>query len=207
MPRRKSRADVYKDKVYSAIISKQYEEKPQELSEPLPPPQNVKEYLEEKYQICSNRNFRVILVEDLGNYKIFIQTPGDKSECDFYVWRTIYENNELVDLKVPSHDDLGKMYLQLKTLSENINEYLINSLIKFIKNRWSIKQTIEKYFKNEPQQNINQLIKFYATLKWIALQEDTNYPPPKLGSKYTLAVYALLEAGFTLTEIRRIIRF
>jgi len=46
-----------------------------------------------------------------------------------------------------------------------------------------------------------------ATLKWIALQEDINYPPKKMGSKYALAVYALLEVGFTMKEVRRVIKF
>jgi hydrogenase maturation factor len=54
----------------------------------------------------------------------------------------------------------------------------------------------------------DELRKFLATLKWVGLQEDVNYPPPDyLGSKMTLAVYVLLEAGFDISEIRKIIRF
>lgn len=51
--------------------------------------------------------------------------------------------------------------------------------------------------------------KFLATLKWIVLQEDINYPTKekKMGSKYALAVYALLEVGFTMKEVRRVIKF
>ena len=53
-----------------------------------------------------------------------------------------------------------------------------------------------------------EVMKFLSTLKWIALEEDTNYPPPKyLGSKYALAVYALSEVGFSMSEIRKTIKF
>ena len=40
------------------------------------------------------------------------------------------------------------------------------------------------------------------------MQEDVDYPPLKyMGSKMSLAVYALLEAGFQLFELRGIARF
>jgi len=61
-----------------------------------------------------DRAFRVIKVEDLGDYKVFIQIPGEKTEYDFFVWRALYRGGDLVDLKIPSHDDLGRMYLELK---------------------------------------------------------------------------------------------
>ncbi|MCS7130727.1 MAG: hypothetical protein NZ872_04840 [Archaeoglobaceae archaeon] len=48
---------------------------------------------------------------------------------------------------------------------------------------------------------------FLSTLKWIALQEDVNYPPPYLGSKYTLAVYILLDRGFEMRDVRRMLKF
>ena len=138
---------------------------------------------------------------------MFIQVPDGKSECDFLVWRAIFSDGEL-DVKIPTHDDLGTMFLNCKKLSPNVDEYLINATIRLIRDRKSVECIIDKYFREENEQVKKEVKKFLCTLKWIGLQEDVNYPPPKnLGSKYTLAVYALLEAGFKLSDLRRVLRF
>ena len=66
---------------------------------------------------------------------------------------------------------------------------------------------IKRYFYNLHSNLINDVKKFLLTLKWIAIQEDANYPPPNLGSIYSLSVYAILEITGDLTAIRKIIRF
>jgi len=100
------------------------------------------------------------------------------------------------------------MFVELKRKHSTIDEYLINATIKLLRDRWSIDSIINYYFNALSDDLKIEIRKFLATLKWIGLQEDTNYPPPNyLGSKMTLAVYALLEAGFSLSDLRRVIRF
>jgi hypothetical protein len=154
-----------------------------------------------------DRDFRVLKVEDLGDYKVFIQIPGEKTEYDFLVWRVLFKDNEPVDLKIPSHDDLGKMYLNLKKKHDAFKEELLNATIKFIRDRWSLNSVINKYFPNLEEELISELKRFLLTLKWIAVQEDANYPPPNLGSIYSLSVYAILEITGDLSTIRKIIKF
>jgi len=114
-------------------------------------------------------------------------------------------------VKVPTHDDLAVFFIELKSKHEDLEEYLINAVVKLIHHnyRWGVPRIVSKYFNNLNDELKGEVGKFLSTLKWIAIQEDINYPPRerKIGSKYTLAVYALLEAGFTMSEIRRIVRF
>jgi hypothetical protein len=65
---------------------------------------------------------------------------------------------------------------------------------------------MNRYFEKLSEELKRELEKFLHTLKWIGLQKDANYPPPKLGSKMVLAVLALIEAGFEPKDIRRVIR-
>lgn len=201
----------YKEHVIEAITKGNYMVKTGVFEEYLPPPDDVRSQLERHFNIHGNRNFRLILVEDYVDYKVFIQIPGEKSEYDFYVWRAKFEPEKLVEVKVPTHDDLAYFFIELKSRHEDLEEYLINAVIKLIHHnyRWGVSKIISKYFSNLDDALKREVGKFLSTLKWIALQEDVNYPPAerKMGSKYTLAVYALLEAGFSMSEIRRVIRF
>lgn len=89
-----------------------------------------------------------------------------------------------------------------------IEEHLINSVLRLVRDRCPVDKIMNHYFNDLLQEQALEVRKFLATLKWIALQEDVNYPPPKkLGSKFTLALYLLLEGGFDLKDIRRILRF
>ena len=208
MPRKTPGWETYNSKVEKAIISETFINGLNKSPQKLPLSSTVRNELEQIFSICSNRQFRVVLVEDYGDYKVFIQIPDGKSECDFYVWYAKFVDKKLAEFKVPTHDDLAKWYNRLKELSDRFEEYLINAVLRLIRDRESVKNIVERYF-SELGENLKlDASKFLSTLKWIALQEDTNYPPPKrMGSKYTLAVYALLEAGFNMSEIRRIIKF
>ena len=73
--------------------------------------------------------------------------------------------------------------------------------------RWPLNKVLERYFSSLPEELVNDVKKFLLTLKWIAIQEDANYPPPNLGSVYSLSVYAILEITGDLSAIRKIIRF
>ncbi len=196
----------YIDTVRSKIISNEIISI-SNIFDPIPPRDQIREKLSQ-YQInILDRTFRIIKVEDLKDYKIFIQIPGEKTEFDFFVWRALFKNDDLMDLKIPSHDDLGKMYLDLKKKHDIINEYLIDATIKFIRDRWPINTVLSRYFTKLPQNLISDIKKFLLTLKWIAIQEDANYPPPYLGSIYSLSVYAILEITGDLSALRKIIRF
>lgn len=174
----------------------------------LPTADKVREDFEKVFNIKTNRSFRVIIVEDFNDYKVLIQIPDGKTEYDFNVWYARYDNKELVELKIPTHDYLGKWYKKLKGRSSIIEEFLINAVLRVVRDRKSVASVIEKYFSDIENGLKTETEKFLCTLKWIALQEDINYPPPKyMGSKYTTAVYALIEAGFELKDLRRIIKF
>ena len=108
---------------------------------------------------------------------------------------------------MPTHDDLGKIFLNLKRCSSNVNKHLINAVINLLRDRMSVEDIVKRYFNNEPENIQGEIKKFLATLKWLGLQEDTNYPPPNLGSKYPLAIYALLEVGIPLSKIRKVLRY
>ena len=172
----------------------------------LPPRERVREVLTKPPFNILDRTFRIIKVEDLGDYKVYVQVPGEKTEYDFFVWRAIFYGSQ-VDLKIPSHNDLGKMYLDLKKRSHLLDEYLINSVLRFIRDRMPLNDVINRYFTTLPAGLLYEVKKFLLTLKWIALQEDANYPPPNIGSLYALSVYAILEVSGDLSAVRRIIRF
>ena len=208
MPRKAPRWEVYRPMVKETITSGNFVNGLDISPVKLPSSSTTREELERIFSICSNRQFRVILVEDFNDYKIFIQTPDGKSECDFYVWYAKFSNGKLTEFKVPTHDDLAKWYNRLRELSNKFEEYLINAVLRLVRDREAVKNIVEKYFMELEEELKLNVSKFLSTLKWIALEEDTNYPPPKrMGSKYTLAVYALLEAGFNMSEIRRVIKF
>lgn len=196
----------YIDTVRSKIISNEIISI-SNIFDPIPPRDQIREKLSQYPINILDRTFRIIKVEDLKDYKIFIQIPEEKTEFDFFVWRALFKNDDLMGLKIPSHDDLGKMYLDLKKKHDIINEYLIDATIKFIRDRWPINTVLSRYFTELPQNLISDIKKFLLTLKWIAIQEDANYPPPYLGSMYSLSVYAILEITGDLSALRKIIRF
>jgi hypothetical protein len=205
--RRKSASVWDKNSILTAIKSHSYDDKVGCIDD-LPRPEDVRRILEKELKICSNRHRRLFLVEKIGDYQVFISIPDGKSDCDFVVWRYDLHDPDRNIVRIPTHDYLAKIYNNLKCKNEIINEFLINSVIKLLRERLSIEKIINKYYKDLDTILQDELRKFLATLKWVGLQEDVNYPPPDyLGSKMTLAVYVLLEAGFDISEIRKIIRF
>jgi len=194
----------YVEPVRDAIKNQEYEDGTGRVGA-LPAPEDVRDRLNELFKVCEDRKFRVILVEDFDNYKVLINVPDGKSECDFFVWSATLEGENVEEVKVPSHDDLGAWYLELREKDDELSEYLINAVIRLIRDRCEPKCIVDHYFGGLNDELKGETERFLATLKWIALQEDLNYPPPKMGSKYTLAVYALLECGFSMGEVRKMI--
>lgn len=180
----------------------------------IPKREEVRKKLEEYFGIGKDKvtQPKVFLVEDLGTYKVYIKIPGYKSTHDFFVVSVEFDkNNEIKNIKVPTHDDLAKLYLQLKQKHEALNEYLINATIRYIRDRWSLCDILNKYFKDilDNEEIMFNLKKFFLTLKWMVIQEDANYPPDdkNLGSLYTLALYALLELYGNMSLVRKVLRW
>lgn len=208
MSPRVSREEKYRNYIKDILISGNYIDGRDFSGCSLPNHENVRNWLEERFQIHTNRNNRVVLVEDFFDLKVLIQIPNGKTEYDFNVWIARMRNNEIIELRIPTHDYLANWFIQLKRESPIVDEFLINAVIKLVRDRFCVDDVVDRYFKELDTELIRDIKKFLLTLKWIVLEEDANYPPPKyLGSRYTLAVYSLLNVGFELKDIRRIIRF
>jgi hypothetical protein len=173
----------------------------------LPKPEEVRDFLQEKLQITNKNNHRLILVEEIGDYKLFVEITQEatKGDYDFIVWRFSPTYEPII--KIPSHNDIADVFLRLRTMHPDIEEYLINACFRLLRDRLSVENVMNRYFEKLTEDLKKELEKFLHTLKWIGLQEDANYPPPKLGSKMVLAVLALIESGFEPKDIRRVIRF
>jgi hypothetical protein len=173
----------------------------------LPKPEEVRDFLQETLQITNKDYHRLILVEEIGDYKLFVEITQEamKGDYDFIIWRFSPTYNPII--KRPSHNDIAEVFLGLRTMHPDIEEYLINACFRLLRDRLSVENVMNRYFEKLTKELKNELEKFLHTLKWIGLQEDANYPPPKLGSKMVLAVLALIEAGFEPKDIRRVIRF
>ncbi len=138
---------------------------------------------------------------------MFIQISGEKMECGFSVWRALFEGGDLRDLKIPSHDDLGGVNLSLKRGHRRLDEHLISVTLRFIRDKWPPGDVMERRFSGLWGDLVDGVKRFLLMLKRIAIQEDANYPPPNLGSVYSLPVYAILEVTGGLAAIRKVIRF
>lgn len=193
--------------VLNLITRRSYFSLVNKLDNVMPRADRVRKELDTLLRLCSDREQpRLIEVERIDDYSIFICIPGQKSECDFVVWR--YSLNLVPQLKIPTHDDLGREFIRLKSLHRSLDRFLIEAIKTLIRDRRTIDEIMTMYFSELPESLQLEVRKFLVTLKWISLQEDINYPPPRyLGSKYALAVYLLLEGGFELKDVRKIIRF
>jgi hypothetical protein len=177
------------------------------LVQDLPKPEEVRDFLQETLQITNKDYHRLILVEEVGDYKLFVEITQEamKGDYDFIIWRFSPTYNPII--KRLSHNDIAEVFLILRTMHPDIEEYLINACFRLLRDRLSVEKVMNRYFEKLTEELKKELEKFLHTLKWIGLQEDANYPPPKLGSKMVLAVLALIEAGFEPKDIRRVIRF
>jgi hypothetical protein len=144
----------------------------------LPRPEAVRVALDSKIGICRDRNPRIILVEIIGDYIVFIAIPDGKSDCDFMVWR--YSPKLEPQLKIPTHGDLGKVFLELKKRHEFIDEFLINATIKLLKDRLSVNETIQRYFKDLDVTLKSEIRKFLITLKMDRVTGGCQLPSTKI---------------------------
>ena len=206
MARSKKQTDPRAETVLTLLEKGNYE-KLMGIVQDLPKPEEVRDFLQKILQITNKNYHRLILVEEVGDYKLFVEITQEamKGDYDFIVWRFSPTYNPII--KRPSHNDIAEVFLGLRTMHPDIEEYLINACFRLLRDRLSVENVMNRYFEKLSEELKKELEKFLHTLKWIGLQEDANYPPPKLGSKMVLAVLALIEAGFEPKDIRRVIRF
>lgn len=218
--------EEYKERIILAYLNGKIVDKVSICSSLMPSANNAREVLHKILSLCRPRNsreFKVYLVEKIRGFKVLIQVPDSKKAygltrkeqltygvegeitCDFNVW--ILEGEVLEKLILPTHDFMFNWYDKLREkVPQGLMFYMVEALTRKRMNPSSI---VKMFLSGKAPANVlAEAEKFLATLKWIVLQEDVNYKPPKyMGSKYTLAAYALLEMGFTPQEIRRLIRF
>lgn len=223
---RNKELEQYRELIARLYVNGEIEDISGKCSLLMPKADEAREILNRILHICRPINkkvFKVYIVEKLANFKVFIQIPNGKKaygltkrerkiygvegeiSCDFNIW--FLEGDDPEKLTLPTHDYMFNWYNDLKS---NIPNGLLFKMANIlIRNRIIPSKIVNSIFKSKISKTVlSEVEKFLVTLKWIVLQEDVNYKPPRyMGSKYTLAAYALLEAGFTIQEIRRLIRF
>jgi len=223
---REALLETYKKRIVEEYVSGRVADFSNKCSSLMPSADKAREILHEIFGLCgprSKREFRVYLVERVDGFKVFIQIPDSKTAygltekekqlygakeeitCDFNVW--FLEGEDLEGLILPTHDFMFSWYNKLrKGMAKGLLFAMVEALIR---KRMNPSNIIKEFLSSKASKEIlYEAEKFLATLKWIVLQEDVNYKPPRyMGSKYTLAAFALLEMGFTPQEIRRLIRF
>ena len=223
---REALLEAYKRKIIEKYVNNEIIDLTIICSPLMPSAGKAREILHKILNLCGpkgKREFKVYLVEKINGFKVFIQIPDSKTAygltkrerqlygvegeitCDFNVWFLEGENPE--ELILPTHDFMFNWYDKLR---KNIAKGLLFAMVEaLIRRRMNPHSIVKTFLSSKVSKEIlYETEKFLTTLKWIVLQEDVNYKPPRyMGSKYTLAAYALLEMGFTQQEIRRLIRF
>jgi hypothetical protein len=77
----------------------------------LPKPEEVRDFLQETLQITNKDHHRLILVEEVCDYKLFVEITQEamKGDYDFIVWRFSPTYNPII--KRPSHNDIAEVFL------------------------------------------------------------------------------------------------
>jgi hypothetical protein len=135
----------------------------------LPPPEGVRNELDAKLGVCRDRPPGLILVEEIDDHMVLIAVPDGKTERDFRVWRSSPDLKPRA--KIPTHDDLGKTFAELKGKYGVIDEHLINAILKILRDRWSVDSVIDHHFSALSNDLKTGVKKFLATLRWVGLQE------------------------------------
>jgi len=226
---RRERLKIFKDKIINLYVNNRIPDKTNLFSNIMLEAEEARGILHSNLNICGEvgkRVFSVYIVEKLvdDQFIVLIQIPDGKKakpikvsdkikygldkesdvSCDFNVWFIDKVSNQVI---LPTHDYMFSWYIRLKN---SIDERVVYDMISLlIRDRINYPDILSHYYNMLKNESIkNELQKFLATLKWLTLEEDVNYQPPKyMGSKYMLAAYALLEMGFSPQEIRRLIRF
>lgn len=228
MRARKELLNEYHRKILEFIKEDKVDDLSSKCSNIMPQAETTRVTLHRLLNICGyegKRPFKVYIVEKFDDYKVLVQIPDskqakgltkkelkeiglsrDKVVCDFNVWIWKVESNEVI---FPTHDYMFARYLEIKRIIPKRYSNLPYKLLeKMVRERLNYDIILSRIPRSVKSVAYKRMLEFYSTIKWIILQEDVNYRPPRyLGSLYTLAAYALLEMGFSSKDIRRIIRF
>lgn len=151
------------------------------------------------------------IVEEVNNYKIVVRKPNSKkvkgklqncpNQSDFTIW--VFEPNN--NYWMPKHLETLKAFYQLNS---NVRNIVFNAIKDVI---IGFKEPQEAWINNKCQ---NIYLKGYSLLlvlsylKWMAVLEDTLYPPNNyLGRKMAFAGYILINSGlYNPDEIQRLLK-
>ncbi len=181
-------------KVCEALFNSSYVTALGKFADALPEPEEVSQRVKELFGTVD-----VALVEDLGYKRIFISRPGFKGQDDFIV--VSYDVIES-RVKIPSHDDLARSFEELWKADPSEAEKTLDALVYMVRDRLGDERASKRAGLTIPSRGVDELIK---TFKWIALQEDANYPPPEnLGG--VMALMYIASANFLLERdlLRRV---
>lgn len=162
-------------------------------------------------QFCMQPNGEYIVEEINNSYKIVVKKPdtkgvkatltGCRNQKDFTIW--VFEPNGRYWM--PKHLETLRAFYNLKwhskqTLFNAIKDVVIDFQEPIIS--WNTYSCQNIYLNGYP----SLLVLSY--LKWMAVLEDTIYPPNKyLGRKMAFAGYVLVSSGlYSPNEIRRLLK-
>jgi hypothetical protein len=135
----------------------------------LPPPEEVRSEPDAKLGVCRDRPPGPILVEEIDDHVVLIAVPDGKTERDFRVWRSSPDLKPRA--KIPTHDDLGKTFAELKGKRGVVDEHLVNAILEILRDRWSVGSVIDHHFSTLSNDLKTGVKRFLATLRWVGLQE------------------------------------
>jgi hypothetical protein len=141
----------------------------------LPPPEGVRNEPDAKLGVCRDRSPGLILVEEIDDHVVLIAVPDGNTERDFRVRR--FSPDLKPQAKIPTHDDIGKTFAELKGRHGVIDEHLINAILEILRDRWGVDSVIGHHFSALSNDLKTGVRRFPATLKWVGLQEaPTTHP-------------------------------
>ncbi len=161
-------------------------------------------------EFCSHPNGDY-LVEQVDNYRIFVRKPdtlgikkaltGCENPKDFTIWVLEPDGNYWM----PKHLETLKAFYDLDhNEKDNLFAAIREVVLDFVEPTQS--------WQSNNCQNINvsgyPSLLVLSYLKWMAVLEDTRYPPPTyLGRKMAFAGYVLVHSGlYAPDEIKRVLK-
>gem|GEM_PF-1214990 len=170
---------------------------------------------ENAHELVSNLENGIYRVEQIAGFgDIYIQKPDTKTERDFNVW-LIVDHTNYIGWR-PEHPEIFEAFWWLINEYPELQSEIFNafrSVIVGYKEPDEILQekselkNLTVQLSGKPARKFNiSLAPFEYLLKaekWLAIEEDANYPPPKkLGRRYPYACLILLNSkDFTPKEV------
>lgn len=151
------------------------------------------------------------LVEEVGDFRVIVRKPNSKTprdamkHCnvhrDFTVW--VVEPNNISWM--PSHLKTLEAFSKLPQPEQN---KVFNAIKAVILDYREPIDAIQEFDCTTQTMDGYPVALILSYLKWLAVLEDTLFPPPKyLGRRMAFAGYVLVRSGFYLPEdLRRVLK-